>query len=43
MGSPPDYRAGESVASLADLYDLDLRQVDQAIRFEMISSVAQTG
>lgn len=38
-----DFRAGESRESLADLYDLDLRQVDQAIRYEMISSAAQAG
>jgi len=36
-----DYRAGESLESLADLYDLELRQVDQAIRFELISSAAK--
>jgi uncharacterized protein (DUF433 family) len=36
-----DFRAGESLESLADLYDLELRQVDQAIRYELISSAAQ--
>jgi uncharacterized protein (DUF433 family) len=36
-----NFRAGESLESLADLYDLDLSQVDQAIRYEMISSAAQ--
>jgi uncharacterized protein (DUF433 family) len=38
-----DYRAGETLESLADLYDLELTQVDQAIRYEMISSAAQAG
>jgi uncharacterized protein (DUF433 family) len=38
-----DFRAGESLESLADLYDLDISQVDQAIRFELISSAAQAG
>ena len=36
-----DYRAGESLESLADLYDLELTQVDQAIRFELITSAAK--
>ena len=36
-----DYRAGESIESLADLYDLELMQVDQAIRYELINSAAQ--
>ena len=35
-----DYRAGESIESLADLYDLELMQVDQAIRYELINSAA---
>jgi uncharacterized protein (DUF433 family) len=38
-----DFHAGETLESLAALYDLDLRQVDQAIRYEMISSAAQAG
>jgi uncharacterized protein (DUF433 family) len=38
-----DFRAGESRESMADLYDLSLSQVDQAIRYEMISSAAQAG
>jgi uncharacterized protein (DUF433 family) len=38
-----DFRAGESLESLASLYDLELGQVDQAIRYEMISSAAQAG
>lgn len=32
------YRAGASRDELADLYDLDLEQVDEALRFELISS-----
>lgn len=32
-----DYRAGTSREELADLYDLDLGQVDEAIRFELIA------
>ena len=32
------YQAGSSREELADLYDLSLDQVDQAIRFEMISA-----
>lgn len=36
-----DYRAGESIESMADLYDLEPRQVDQAIRYELISSAPQ--
>ena len=32
-----DYRAGSSREELADLYDLSLRQVDEAIRFELIA------
>ena len=38
-----DYRAGESVGSLADLYDLTIEQVEQAIRFELIASTPQAG
>lgn len=38
-----DFRAGESLESLASLYDLELGQVDQAIRYEMISSAVQAG
>jgi uncharacterized protein (DUF433 family) len=30
-----EYRAGESRESLADLYDLDPEQVDQALRYEL--------
>lgn len=33
-----DYRAGTSRDDLADLYDLTLEQVDEAIRFELIAS-----
>ncbi|WP_162249851.1 MULTISPECIES: DUF433 domain-containing protein [unclassified Nocardioides] len=32
-----DYRAGTSRDDLADLYDLSLEQVDEAIRFELIA------
>lgn len=32
-----DYRAGTGREELADLYDLTLRQVDEAIRFELIA------
>lgn len=32
-----DYRAGTSRDDLADLYDLTLEQVDEAIRFELIA------
>lgn len=32
-----DYRAGTSRDDLADLYDLTLQQVDEAIRFELIA------
>jgi uncharacterized protein (DUF433 family) len=32
-----DYRAGSSREELADLYDLSLEQVDEAIRFELIA------
>jgi len=32
-----DYRAGTSREDLADLYDLSLAQVDEAIRFELIA------
>ncbi len=38
-----DFRAGGSLETLADLYDLDVSQVDQAIRFEMIRSAGQAG
>jgi len=38
-----DYRAGESLGSLADLYDLTIEQVEQAIRFELIASTPQAG
>lgn len=41
-----DYRAGSSREVLADLYSLSLDQVDQAIRFELItgaSAVARPG
>jgi uncharacterized protein (DUF433 family) len=38
-----DYRAGETMESLADLYDLTLEQVDQAIRFELIAAAAHAG
>ncbi len=31
-----DYRAGTSADEIADLYDLDPRQVDEALRFELI-------
>jgi uncharacterized protein (DUF433 family) len=34
---------GESRESLADLYDLDPEQVDQALRYEVIASSAQAG
>ena len=33
-----DYRAGTGRDELADLYDLDLTQVDEAIRFELIAA-----
>lgn len=33
-----DFRAGSSREELADLYDLTAEQVDQALRFELISS-----
>jgi uncharacterized protein (DUF433 family) len=36
-----DYRAGESRESLAELYDLDLDQIDQALRYELIAASAQ--
>lgn len=32
-----DYRAGTSREDLADLYDLTVRQVDEALRFELIA------
>ena len=38
-----EYRAGETREALADLYDLDLDQIDQALRYELIASSAQTG
>ena len=38
-----DYRSGETVGSLADLYDLTIEQVEQAIRFELIASTPQAG
>lgn len=38
-----DYCAGESLGSLADLYDLTIEQVEQAIRFELIASTPQAG
>ena len=31
-----DYRAGTSTDELADLYDLSVKQVDEALRFELI-------
>jgi uncharacterized protein (DUF433 family) len=34
------FRAGESAAELASLYDLELRLVEQALRYEMIQSNA---
>lgn len=36
-----DYRAGTSREELSDLYDLELEQVDAAIRFELISSASR--
>jgi len=36
------FRAGESMQVLADLYDLDVEQVLQAIRFEMRTAQART-
>ena len=36
-----DYRAGASMAEIADLYDLTTAQVDEAIRFELITSYAR--
>jgi uncharacterized protein (DUF433 family) len=36
-----DYRAGESRESLAELYDLDLDQIDQALRYELIAASSQ--
>jgi uncharacterized protein (DUF433 family) len=33
-----DFRAGSSREELADLYELTAEQVDQALRFEVISS-----
>lgn len=33
-----DYRAGATRDELADLYDLTLEQVDNALRFELIAS-----
>lgn len=38
-----EYRAGESREVLAELYDLDLDQIDQALRYELIASASQTG
>lgn len=38
-----DYRSGETLDSLADLYDLTVEQVDQAIRFELIAVTQQAG
>ncbi len=38
-----DFRAGGSLETLADLYDLEISQVDQAIRYEMIRSAGQAG
>ena len=38
-----DFRAGASLETLADLYGLDVSQVDQAIRYEMIRSAGQAG
>jgi uncharacterized protein (DUF433 family) len=35
-----DYRAGESREILAELYDLTVDQVDQALRYEMIAASA---
>jgi len=38
-----EFRAGAGRESLADLYDLDFDQIDQALRFELIASSAQAG
>jgi uncharacterized protein (DUF433 family) len=38
-----EYRAGATREGLASLYDLTLEQVDQAIRFELITAAAQAG
>jgi len=37
------FRAGESAAELADLYELDQDHVEQALRFEMVQAAAATG
>lgn len=37
------FRAGESATELADLYDLDLEHIEQALRFEMVQAEAATG
>ena len=37
-----DYRAGTSREDLADLYDLTLEQIDEAIRFELIVGAKRT-
>jgi uncharacterized protein (DUF433 family) len=37
-----DYRAGTSREALADLYNLDPQQVDEAIRFELIAGSGRT-
>lgn len=37
-----DYRAGSNREALADLYDLSLEQVDEAIRFELIAGRGRT-
>jgi uncharacterized protein (DUF433 family) len=38
-----EYRAGQSREALADLYDLEPELVDQALRYELITSSAQAG
>ena len=35
------YRAGESQDSIADLFDLTVEQVEQALRYEMITAAAR--
>lgn len=37
-----DYRAGTTRDDLADLYDLTLDQVDEALRFELIASAERS-
>lgn len=38
-----DFRAGSSVGELADLYDLPIAAVEQALRFELTSSEHEAG